>query len=201
MKAALRGALIGVHKLGIWLTKRVSRAYTIHGIAVVEGTNTEMGDALAHEMERAIELIRRHDQRSFYRIRRHTPEIIVMPITGATYSYDIGTCMLGEREVLRGNPAATACLLIHEATHARLHHRGIKWSDSSRSRVERICRREEYRFAKKLGNTALENHLRLKVESSISRDEEIQVHVEDLKGMGAPRWLQALWRYARRSYD
>jgi hypothetical protein len=39
---------------------------------------------------------------------------------------------------------------VHEATHARLHRRGVGYEEALRARVEAICLRREIAFAAKL---------------------------------------------------
>jgi len=50
-------------------------------------------------------------------------------------------------------PEAIACLIIHEATHARLERLGFGYSEKQRIQIERVCIRSERFLARRIPNS------------------------------------------------
>ena len=85
---------------------------------------------------------------------RDLKRIRITTIFGSAGRFVISTstCELDERCVL-GEYTTTeqvAGVIVHEATHARLHQWGIGYEQELRDRVERVCMRRELAFAAKL---------------------------------------------------
>jgi hypothetical protein len=85
---------------------------------------------------------------------RDLKRIWITTITGAAGQFvnSTSTCELDERFVL-GEHTTTeqvAGAIVHEATHARLHQRGIGYEQELRDRVEQVCMGRELAFAAKL---------------------------------------------------
>lgn len=47
---------------------------------------------------------------------------------------------------------AYACSLVHEATHGAIRARNIAYTQANRIRIERLCHKEEWRFAQRLND-------------------------------------------------
>jgi hypothetical protein len=96
-------------------------------------------------------------------------------------------------------PELIAATIVHEATHARLHHRGIAYKEEWRQRIERACVRRELAFAAKLPHGDL---VRAQAEAALAlcttqgfwtntafdarHDTD---HIEVFRDLGAPSWL------------
>lgn len=179
------------------IIKRLAPRVEIDGILVFDasalGGSTEVGNALRP----ALDLLRQKDPVRFNRLRRHVREVIVAPISGAEYVHHLDVCFIGASTVQRGPPASLALILVHEATHALLQHRGCGWSTESRPRHEKICLRQEMRCALNLGDPYWIDLIRAKAERPVGRDEEIAARAEEIAALGLPRWFQKLWKYAQ----
>ncbi len=111
-------------------------------------------DALFREtVLAALHLIKELDSRRFRRIQKYVNWIVnvLLPYGGGEYSYSMRTCRLDfEKSVWEpyGDYATALCarVLIHEATHGVVNAMGIPYSKQLRSRIERLCVREEQRF-------------------------------------------------------
>jgi hypothetical protein len=105
-------------------------------------------------VEEALRLISTHDPHRYRRLLRDLSRIWVRLIPNALANYNRAAraCQLDTRFVLDqtvGIPDI-ASAIIHEATHARLEHRGIQYQEAQRHRIESACRRQELRFARRL---------------------------------------------------
>lgn len=108
----------------------------------------------------ALRLIKDLDARRFRRIQRHINWIVNVPLPygGAEYSYSTQTCRLDfERSFWKPYAgyefALCARILVHEATHGVVDSRRISYSAKMRSRIERLCVREEQRFLTRMAFT------------------------------------------------
>lgn len=112
----------------------------------------------------ALQLIKDTDARRFQRVQQYVRSIVncTQPMGGGSYFYLTKTCEFEFREPRSEHDvpfytAWYACALVHEATHGRLHSRGIEYSPENRTRVEKLCVLEEQRLA---------NHLKVTPEVS-----------------------------------
>lgn len=110
-------------------------------------------------VEEALRLIKAHDPVRYIRLLGDVDRIWVMllPVYWGIFEDSLRACKLDERFVLAeaSSPEMIAATIVHEATHARLTHRGIGYEDEElRARVERVCFRRERAFAAKLLNGA-----------------------------------------------
>lgn len=104
----------------------------------------------------ALDLIKTCDRRRYDRLIRDLERVWVLIIPGgiAHFDYSIWACVLDPRHVLdeANSPAGIAATIVHEATHARLWRRGIRYQEDLRPRVEAICFRSERAFAARIPN-------------------------------------------------
>ena len=85
-----------------------------------------------------------------------------------------------------------ATVLVHEATHAVLESRSIKYTPEFRSRIEKLCVTEENRFLKRLALTCpdlVEKFGQRKYDESEWKDAWNRTHTSKL------------WRTLRRSFS
>jgi hypothetical protein len=75
-------------------------------------------------------------------------------------------------------PEALSCLLVHEATHARIERIGIRYAEGVRARIEVLCVREQLAFARALPGAAA---LTAQLESRLA----------EWTGRGEPPWSDA----------
>jgi hypothetical protein len=118
--------------------------------------DNDHSEASLRRVEEALHLIKTYDRRRYERLIRDLKRVWVVVIIGgvAQFDHSIWACMLDPRHVLDETkpPAQIAASIVHEATHARLWHRGIGYQEEIRSRVEEVCFRRERAFAAKLPN-------------------------------------------------
>jgi hypothetical protein len=135
------------------------------------------------------------------RVQRDIDRIVVTVLTSgaaAQYVSDINACEIDERFMLSDQCTRelAASVIIHESTHARLHHLGFTYSDDKRHRMEDICQRRELAFAAALADGAV---IRESVEHRKSHPWDLSHNgfarrrksgeKEALRYMGAPEWL------------
>ncbi len=109
-----------------------------------------------NRVEEALSLIKRYDRRRYDRLIRDLERVWVLVIPGGIAHFDssIWACVLDPRHMLDdpNSAARIAASIVHEATHARLWRRGIRYQEDLRSRVEAVCFRSERAFAAKIPN-------------------------------------------------
>jgi hypothetical protein len=152
-----------VWPLAKWRAGHLQRAKpsAISGdIRIVDANlNPSDDETFTHVVLSALALIERHDPRRRSRIDREISFIVNRELVswglysqeGRICSIDFGRHPLNpEEEHYHWHLARFACLLIHESTHAYLHSKNIPYTRRTRLRIERICHREERRFAARL---------------------------------------------------
>ena|SRR6266496_5049967 len=126
------------------------------GISIVDVSRDTM-PGFVRAIDEALTLVEQNDPLRFRRLQREIRTILNIPvITGAAYSRPYRTCRIDLRcfPVERDRESAIVLLaltLIHEATHGYLHSRNVLQNKRNYARVEYLCRKEESRFARKMG--------------------------------------------------
>jgi hypothetical protein len=160
-------------------------------------------EPILRRVEEALYLIKAYDGVRYVRLIRDIERVWVRPIPGALGSFEdsLHACVLDRGFVLAETslPELIAATIVHEATHARLHRRGIGYEEKLRTRIEAVCFRRELAFASKLPNG---EQARERAERSLtfyaSEDywtnaafgERFDKDQGDLlRSLGAPNWL------------
>jgi hypothetical protein len=154
-------------------------------------------------VEEALSLIKKYDRRRYDRLIRDLERVWVQLIPGGIAHFDssIWACVLDPRHVLNhaNSTERIASSIVHEATHARLWRRGIRYQEDLRSRVEAVCFRSERAFAAKLPNG---EQMREQAERSLAayaspeywtdeafRKRRHEGSIETLRYLQMPNWL------------
>jgi hypothetical protein len=188
-----------------WVELKISRTQTIDGILIVY-------EKSADQVVEALSLIKTFDPLRYARLRRDIKRIWVRVIGAgmANFEWTTWTCNLDPRFMKDRSAAATACSIIHEATHARLCRLGIGYDEKLRTRVEQACFRRELAFASKLPDGS---DARRYAECALfappdfsdagMQERSYTEAREALLHLGAPTWITKLiisfvrWRHAR----
>ena len=137
----------------IYLRCSFSRRFDGLWIGVFWGDNPE---AALSRVEEALELIKTHDRRRYNRLMRDLERVWVRLLFGCwgCYNSSLRGCELDRRFVTdaRTTPELIATVIVHEATHARLHAHGVGSEETMRARVEAVCIRRELAFTSRLPN-------------------------------------------------
>ncbi|WP_147448157.1 hypothetical protein [Mesorhizobium sp. YM1C-6-2] len=107
-------------------------------------------------VEAALSLIREFDPYRYRRILKDVDRILVTWLPGSIGQFSTinWTCTIDRRFLMREStsPELIASVIVHEATHARLHRIGMGYPEALRERIEDICFRQEWLFGSKLPN-------------------------------------------------
>lgn len=109
-------------------------------------------DAIYDRVGASLRMIRELAPLRWRRIQRDVRRIAVFqPPTGGygEFSPVMRAILLQPAYVLDRPEASVALLIVHEATHARLRNRGLRYLPDVRARHERICIRQEIELARK----------------------------------------------------
>jgi len=118
-------------------------------LGVVGGSNDEN---LLDRVKEALNLIKQYDFIIYERLLRDIERILVTSLFEAngSFNFRLKMCNLDFQFVSASSPDAIASTIVHEATHARLFARGFGYPEELRYRIERICMRQQLRFARRL---------------------------------------------------
>lgn len=108
------------------------------------------------KLERAISLIEKYDSRWLEHLKRKVKRIVIVPAGTPHFRPVVRSCNIPVHYLLDVSYEELAVVLVHEATHARLYMRGIRWNAENIERIERICVGREVAFALKLPDVGRE---------------------------------------------
>ena len=187
------------------LAKRWSKPVIIDGLWVGAGEVANRA-----KVRDALTMIRTYDPRRYSRLLKDLDGILVDILPGAIGQFNSSEdfCDLDERFIASATSDKIASVIVHEATHARLWHRGILYGEDIRARVEHVCIRQERLFARKLPDATsdveeLDHRLNAITTDFCSDAVRNRRHVRGMIGalhhLGAPRWLIAVMLKRRRA--
>jgi hypothetical protein len=129
-------------------------AYGIRLVAFNDPSRGQ-GELFFARVTMALELIERYDPRWILRMRRDFSGIWLGGMPEAPcFDVKARRCVLSWNSVMNGGIVDLALTLIHEATHARIHSRGLTWDPIvSAARHEAAAVRQESAFAARLPAT------------------------------------------------
>ena len=111
---------------------------------------------LMAKLKRALALLHQIDRRRLTRLRRDVRRIVVEPSRPAHgYDLKLGVIRLDGPSLVRSAAEENAMLLVHEATHARIHRCGVAHTAETIERIEQICTKQEIAFARHLPESEL----------------------------------------------
>ena len=178
----------------------LSTGESIDGIWV--GTDHDKPELVLNRLREALRSIKTCDPARYQRVTRDLKRIWATSIAyEAHFDARIG-CVLSKRYVLAEGTELEilAASIVHEATHARLWHCGIRYEEEIRARVEAICvRRGELAFSAKLPNGdrvrdwarhSLATYCVPESLTGAALDKRSDVGaIEELRLLGAPEWV------------
>jgi hypothetical protein len=194
-------------RLSTRIMLRFSKSRYLDGLWI--GTWEMEAEPILRRIEEALLLIKLYDRIRYDRLLRDLQRVwvLLLPSSIAIFEYGIYTCEIDTRYCLAETttPELLAAVIVHEATHARLWRRGIRYEEAQRPRIEEICIRREMAFAAKLPNGEA---ARDKAEQTLAlcatgeywtsaafRERYIEGGVEILRYVGAPGWLTRIFRW------
>ncbi|UCI20906.1 hypothetical protein FJ970_08090 [Mesorhizobium sp. B2-1-8] len=148
----------------------------------------------------ALQLIRGVDPIRYRQVVRDLSRIWITTIAGAAGQFiqSTSTCELDERFLAAEHISVeeVAGAIVHEATHARLHHWAIGYDEELRDRLEGICMGRELAFAAKLANgTGIRRWVEARQNGSVDysdtafNNRQIAGARDALIYLGTPRWI------------
>ena len=187
----------------------------LRGLAVtVWARSPEECEAIFDNLDAALGLIQTHAPVRFQDLRKDAAHILVAGERSRSGSYipQLRVIELYHKDVLDWSPSWVACLVIHEAQHARLFRLGFDYTVPRRGRIERICIQAEKNFALRLPDgeemaSDADDRLREDLDFIHStegwrrgREDRLRMNLQGLEELGLPRWLMVMIRgiYRRR---
>lgn len=187
LRALLRPAELAFVYLGI----RAAPQRSIHDILVsCSSTTTDCG-LFFQRCVAALDLLRAFDRRRFERLRRDVRGIALTTRGGSYYDHSLRHIFL-DVDLIHNSPEYIAATLVHEATHARIYHAGVRNYSAQRDRHERLCISQEIAFASRLpGAEALVERISEGLRRPWWNEHGRQVAVRRfVRRHGLPRWFE-----------
>jgi len=171
----------------------------------VGATKSEQAERCLNRVEKALNVIKQYDPLQYIRVLRYLDRVWVClePNARGCFRASLNACILDERYVLAEatTPEDLAATIVHEATHARIDHWGVEYSDvKERLRIEAVCMRRELAFSAKLPQSKpLQEQVDRKMEWCAANPEYfsnasfyrrgIEGQIEALRYLRVPEWL------------
>ena len=193
-------------KFALWLSK----SRTVDGVWI--GSAQSDSEPALQRVEAALQLIEHFAPLHYRRVKNSLSRIWVqlVPHGAGCYLHSLNACLLDERVVASETTTLEwiASAIVHEATHARLEKRGIRYVEAVRHRIERICARRELDFARHLsGVDALLEEINWRLDRSNDENTSFtnqdmwvgidQGNADILRHLGTPEWVITLMFRAR----
>lgn len=167
-------------------------------IAVGRTANSKERAEVFEELSAALHLIREYSPEKFSAMQKDISVIFVHGYLRppAQYVPKQNMIQLNERYILdpRSSRGSLACVLIHEAQHARLFRLGFGYDQTNRIRIERLCFRAERSFARRLPDgrnlvSEVQAFLDMDLEAMYSKEGRLRADLRGLRDVGCPDWL------------
>ena len=137
-------------------------------ITLLDANRDEDDDrAFFRTLEEALALLQQLDPRRYRRLKANVRLIINTELTSlAQYVASLDCCRIDfarlrvfhERFGREWVTACVAATLVHESTHGFLERRGFRYVGELRSRIERVCVKEEQRFVRRVDDRLMQLH-------------------------------------------
>ena len=192
----------------------MSTGHTVDGLWIGASVDDSKVETALRRLEAVLTLIKVHDPRRYHRMLQDLSRIWVRMLPGSAASFNRAAraCQLDTRFALDEGVsiAEIACVIIHEATHARLASRGITYDEGRRRRIELVCRRQELRFALCVPDTSeiqerLRSWLIAPPEASLWTNSAMaQAHIDGVAAgllhLGVSKWAMVLLMAFHRTF-
>jgi hypothetical protein len=184
----------------------------IDGLWIGVSVDESKVERALQRLEEALLLIKASDPRRYRRALHDLSRVWIrlLPNTPASFNAAARACQLDTRFVLDDTVSAAelAAAIVHEATHARIEHCGIRYQEEIRHRIECACVRQELSFARRVpGATELEERFNVWLagprdkglwsDSSLAR-QRVEGLVDGLVYLGVPGCVIAVFLWIRR---
>lgn len=144
-----------------WLLS-IAEGEIFEGIKIIDvSLHREVDQRFRANTVKALELINSVDPRRFHRIQRQIKYIVNCEgLKWASYDRGLKSC---EVDYSRIDDTSNeqwylwcyATTLVHEATHGAIYSRYIDYTQKLRPRIERLCHKEEKRFASRFDTSEI----------------------------------------------
>lgn len=126
----------------------------VHGIEVVVSRSEPSVTARVARVREALDIVAQYDPERYRVLKEHLHRVVVWNLGSgqAAYHMSLDHCEINTDFVDAASTRAEqiALALVHEATHARLHHESKTFTEGDDAHQERICIAEELGFARNL---------------------------------------------------
>jgi len=95
----------------------------------------------------ALSFLKNVDPMRFSRVKKFLPKMAYLKIGIDYFEASLSAFIVDDYS--QSDACFFASKIVHEMTHARLHQKGLSYTDKMRARHEKLCLTEQYRFIRK----------------------------------------------------
>jgi hypothetical protein len=179
-----------------WVFRECYRELYLGLLLVVDKCEPAVPDKALEKLRAALCLILDADPKRLARARLDVRFILLgnLHVTAAKWSIPFKACIMDVATLVRTPTPLVSVMLVHEFTHARLWHAGIRIGRGVPERVEKACIKQELHFVARLpsGEEFLEPlNKRLSTVASTIAGKHSR-NIEFLRREGLPQWVALL---------
>lgn len=156
--------------LRAWFIAHVDERVVVRDMPVIiDSDDASHRERVCADLSEALEKLAAWAPRLRRRLNAEVRQIRIQPGKAAAYFHP-GTIVIPLHAFDDTDIDGVASLIIHEAVHARLEARGIRYWPHLRSRIERRCLREQLAFLTSRGRTDLVDYFEEYLRRTYSHD-------------------------------
>jgi hypothetical protein len=148
-------------------------------------------ELLLSKLDDALGLVAHFDPQSLRTVHRSLQRLVLVPGGGDHYSEPLRAYMIDASCLIAQTNTQTALNFVHEATHARIHRRGIRAARRNIARIEALCVAQSAAFAAHLpgGDELVARLWRTLQQPWWTPEREYQRSVTRMALAGLPKWF------------
>jgi hypothetical protein len=148
-------------------------------------------ELLLSKLDDALGLIAHFDPQCARKIDRSLQRLILVPGGGDHYSEALRAYMIDAPRLRTQSNTQSALNFVHEATHARIHRRGIRVTQRNIARIETLCVGQSVDFAARLpaGDELIARLRRTLRQPWWTPEREYERMVTRMELAGLPKWF------------
>lgn len=138
-----------IQRLGLGVAQVLFRPPAVDGVRIAVFAGDV--DSRVAKVTQALKVIAQYTPHRYRHLVRHLRWILVLHGSRFQFLPAVWGLTIESDWLDRASETDVACVIIHEATHARLWRLGFRYEPESRERIERVCVRAEAELLRRLG--------------------------------------------------
>jgi hypothetical protein len=195
LRAAVRWVVSPFRTVALHLLRMTAPRRFVGSIELVDLSTSGATEFFFTRMSEALALLKERGPAISTGIRRRLKRIALLEAGGEFFHRGLKAYVVDLRTLKKRTVPEIALAIVHEGTHARIEHLGIRYEPTNRERIEQLCIRAELAFAERLPeNHGLLEVVHRKLNNQWWSEESLhQRRLDQLKGYRVPGWVIRLY--------